>query len=286
MTFFNMVSLQASDMVLAENKIGTTIMIGGERDNNSIFHKNMHYLGVARKDCPECYSDSKMCEKHLAFKLAAIEVGGEPYPLKFKSSPLAIITLCVEGAFDKKSYLDNVTFTNYKNTYSENIWSKCKANILFTTVSTATDGSASLFITNSKCENCEKDIFVKFRPPSEKKLGWLGGCGNMVCTGQRNLLISDLDGKLFSKGNSGSQLVPKNPGVDFTKFGCSSYNSAWNGHECIGNQLGIITFESTATDKRDRVISPVNLLRSNFNNSLNIFNEWFWDGFNLFINKN
>ena len=282
MTFFNFKSIQASDMVLAENLIGTTIMIAGESDNNTIFHKNMHYLGIARTDCPECFSNSKMCQNQLAFKLAAIETEGEGYPLSFKSSPLAIITLCVEGAFDKKSYLDNVKFSNYKNSYSEKNWNQCKANYLFSTVSTATDGSASLFIKNSVCENCEKDTFVNWLKPKASKIGWLGGCGNMVCTGLRNILISDLDGKLFGRTQSGSQLIPKIPGVDFSKYpGCSEYNQYWNGYECLGNNFGIITFESTATDKRDRIISPVNILRNNFNNSLNMLGEWAWDGIYL-----
>ena len=33
-------------------------------------------------------------------------------------------------------------------------------------------------------------------------MGWLGGCGNMVCIGHRNWMISDIDGKFIGKGSS------------------------------------------------------------------------------------
>ena len=279
MTFFNLLSIQASNMILAENSIGTNIMIAGDRKNNSIFHKNMVFISLARKDCTECYANSNMCEDQIAFRLAAIQVSGEEYPLHFKKSPLEIVNLCKEGAFDKKAYLNNVEFINYRMSYGEKIWAKCNSNRLFTTLKQATDGSASLFISDTVCKNCEKESFVKWFEPDKNKIGWKGGCGNMVCTGQRNILISDLDGKLFNKGNVGSQLIPFIPGIDFSKFpGCYNYSKYWNGYECLGKQLGIITFESTATDKRDRIISPVNIYRKNFNNSLNMLNEWSWDG--------
>lgn len=54
------------------------------------------------------------------------------------------------------------------------------------------------YLTNTVCENCDDD--AKFNLISSAGgLGWFGGCGSMVCTGMRNLLVYDKDGKFLGK---------------------------------------------------------------------------------------
>jgi hypothetical protein len=49
----------------------------------------------------------------------------------------------------------------------------------------------------SKCTNCDINALGHYDPPIKSHFGWLGGCGNLPCTGRSNYLIHDHDGGLL-----------------------------------------------------------------------------------------
>ena len=100
-------------------------------------------------------------------------------------------------------------------------------------------------------------------------MGWLGGCGMMVCIGHRNWMVTDIDGK-FIGGGSPVQLIPNNPDL-FTgkeKLNCPR-NDKINGFVCQGNPFTILHFEAFGPDELKRLLSPVNISASHGYNIIN-----------------
>jgi len=65
------------------------------------------------------------------------------------------------------------------------------------TVGRGTDSVNTLIMSNSKNIQSDNQAFVKFLMPNPSLLGWMGGCGNMYCTGFKNVLLTDWTGDLF-----------------------------------------------------------------------------------------
>jgi hypothetical protein len=59
-------------------------------------------------------------------------------------------------------------------------------------------------------------------------LGWLGGCGSILCTGKNNYLIQNRDGSFL--GFAGA-LLANNSDIGANTPGCIS-NPIMNGHIC------------------------------------------------------
>lgn len=86
------------------------------------------------------------------------------------------------------------------------------------------------------------------------------------------MIVTDWDGGLL--GYKG-QIISRNKGI------VQSYcveKAEQNAYHCQGLTFGTLKFESTASDRRERVIIPVNLLNAekNFNNTLDMGWEWHW----------
>ena len=122
---------------------------------------------------------------------------------------------------------------------------------------------------NSTCTNCEVDGLANFLDEDLRFMGWLGGCGNMVCIGHRNWLVSDIDGKFIGSG-SPVQLIPNNPDLFKGKetLNCSR-NDIINGFVCDGNPFTVLHFEAFGPDELKRLLSPVNLSASHGYNMIN-----------------
>jgi len=53
----------------------------------------------------------------------------------------------------------------------------------------------------------------------------------------------------------------------------------WNGYECrTENRLGVLEWEGIGADKLKIVSSPVNLKNKDFDNVVNQYREWSWNG--------
>ena len=108
--------------------------------------------------------------------------------------------ICKQPVFDSKSFIENVTFDNFRQTYT-GVVSNCSGNFVFKPHSGAFDmvGSANLF--TSQCSNCDTSSYLKAPAPNPNFIGWFGGCGDILCTGFQNYLIQDHTGSFFgSKG--------------------------------------------------------------------------------------
>ena len=53
-------------------------------------------------------------------------------------------------------------------------------------------GSHHLF--DSNCTDCQQTAWALFDKPNTKFLGWFGGCGTILCTGNNNYLVHDHSG--------------------------------------------------------------------------------------------
>jgi hypothetical protein len=105
---------------------------------------------------------------------------GEKTPKKFNSG---FDVVCKQPVYDSKSFLVNVTFDNYRQTYSGAIASLCSSNFAMKPHGSAFDQSGSANLFTSKCTNCDTTSYLFATPPNPAQLGWFGGCGDILCTG-------------------------------------------------------------------------------------------------------
>lgn len=57
--------------------------------------------------------------------------------------------------------------------------------------------TGSHHLTNVVCKNCSVDALARFTPPDPSQLTWFGGCGDILCTGKNNYVITDYTGTLL-----------------------------------------------------------------------------------------
>jgi hypothetical protein len=95
---------------------------------------------------------------------------------------------------------------------------QCKNNVIFKPHPSATDFTAGHYLTKTFCTNCDADSYGYFPPPNPKHLGWLGGCGLILCTGNNNYLIYDTDGSFL--GYSGT-ILANNSIIGGNTTGCT-----------------------------------------------------------------
>jgi hypothetical protein len=66
-------------------------------------------------------------------------------------------------------------------------------------------GGVNLY--NSNCTNCDSNSYLTADTPNPAFLSWFGGCGDILCTGFQNYLVSDFTGSFF--GFTGT-IIPNN----------------------------------------------------------------------------
>jgi len=81
---------------------------------------------------------------------------------------------------------------------------------MFKQLDKSDDLTSVVTLTNTDFLDSDSGSIVKFLNNDQSKLGWLGGCGKIACTGRENILLNDTDGKLL--GAIG-QAVPNNPAI-------------------------------------------------------------------------
>lgn len=54
------------------------------------------------------------------------------------------------------------------------------------------DVTAPVYMVKVQYDNTDESAYVHFIPPDKNKLGWLGGCGNILCTGDYNVIVTDV----------------------------------------------------------------------------------------------
>ena len=90
-------------------------------------------------------------------------------------------------------------------------------------------GSVNLF--TSHCTNCDSDSYLIAPAPSPSRLGWFGGCGDILCTGFQNYLVQDHDGMFMG---TNSTIIPNNSVIALNE-GCVE-STAMNAYTCQSRQ--------------------------------------------------
>lgn len=103
--------------------------------------------------------------------------------------------LCNPPVPFSEMFIEDSEFVNFRDNYSTDpMFSKldstiCTDNNVFKASSLASEATAAHFLRNTKCTNCDQDGKMYLVEPDPNERGWFGGCGNMDCSGQENIMI-------------------------------------------------------------------------------------------------
>ena len=273
---FDAMGLNLKRMVLAENNIGTQVMFGRENDDNSFIYEDIVFIALARPTCNFCYKNKDSCSGNTAVSLPITVILGKTLPLD-KPTPEGLTSICKDAAFDQKLIMDDCLFINYKLDYSsdENTnFASCSNNVVFQQREKEPDAHSNAYLTNTKAINSDFNALANLVEPNPDFMFWRGGCGDFACTGEKNWILTDVDGSFF--GQKG-QIIPNNLGINIANTSCVS-NYRWNGRFCQGIKFGTLEFQNDGGDQRKRIIAPVNITSANMRNTLNEWREWKWEG--------
>ena len=184
----------------------------------------------------------------------------------FQTPTMSLDQVSSHQSFDAKAFLNNVRFENffYSNSSSQPF---CSGMSVFRRNSGA-DLTASHYLTNTTCVNCERNAWAYFEPPSPVDIAQ---CGGINCTGANNYFIDDQDGKFTGRV---SQILANNSVIGDQESVCQSV-SALNGHWCNSSSLAVLEYESPYKAESDGVIWPVQLSYDGgaWNSSTNAFKQ-------------
>lgn len=260
-------------MILAENSYNTKLGLGHEGDDVVLSFTDIVFMALARPNCASCYNKSSSCSNMKAVLVPIVQISGKNIPIE-ENIPDGILPQCKESSFDSKLMLNNVEFINYKLDYQSdnNInYRLCKNNIIFDQNSIP-DSASRIFLKNAIAKNSTPAAYIILHEPPQEFLFWRGGCGDFNCSGNKNWLLTDLDGSFLG---AVSQIVPQTEGVEIP--GCQDYKD-WNGKLCPGMSLGILEFQNDGPDQRLRLIAPLNISSRYMKTTLNQWREWQWLG--------
>ena len=199
-------TIMLSKFVMADNGRSVTLKLGASEgnSNHTAFFTNSYISAVSRPSCSECYgSKATQCTGGHGMRMFTPSANGQTLPNKFGSG---FDVVCKQPVYDGKSFLINVTFDNFKKTYT-GAASSCGSNYAFKPHSSAWDFSGSVNLYNSSCTGCDTQSYLYAPDPNPNFMGWFGGCGDIVCTGFVNYLIQDFDGGFL--GTVGT-IIPNN----------------------------------------------------------------------------
>ena len=247
--------------------------MGHEGDDVTLSFTNIVFMAMARPQCSSCYSDGSSCNDMKALLVPIVQISGKDIPID-KHTPLDILSQCTDSAFDQKLLMNNIQFYNYKIDYSQDAntnYKKCSNNYIFQQPSVP-DQSARVWLQNTIAKNSVKDAYIQLEEPPQNFLFWRGGCGDFNCSGNKNWILTDTDGKLFGQP---SQVIPHNDSLVYAN--CVD-NHVWNAKLCTGISFGMMEFQNDGPDQRLRLIAPINVTTPHSLFVLNQWREWQWNG--------
>ena len=212
------------DYIVADCGRAAGLRFGHDGKDQTAEFRNAFITAISRPTCSECYGPTAIdCSSNFAIRMLAVTVNGEMFPEK--SGP-GFDVICKAEVFDAKAFFTNVTFENFNQVYST--LSQCSNNVLFKPHPINQDITGVHHLSNVKCNNCSVDAFAYFTPPNPRDIGWFGGCGKILCTGNNNYMVHDWTGDLL--GFQGV-LIANNSEIGDNEAQCT-YNAAINGHVC------------------------------------------------------
>lgn len=268
-------TVKFSHFIMIDNGRGVTLKLGaseGGHDHTAYLYNS--YIGaVSRSSCAECYGASALsCSNTHGMRMFTASANGEVMPQKFGTG---FDVICKQPVFDSKSFIYNVEFNNFRQSYS-GAAASCSSNHAMRPHSGAFDqvGSANLF--DCTCVNCDTNSYLLANSPSSSQLGWFGGCGDILCTGFNNYLVQDHTGSFF--GSAGT--IIGNNSVIGEGESCTA-STAMNAHMCTGRtDFAVLEYQNVDADKQSRIMWPVylNFTGSNYRTETNGWREWEWLG--------
>lgn len=264
-----------SKFVMADNQRAITLKLGdGEGNTNHTAYLYTSYVtAVSRPACAECYGpNATKCSNLQGLRMFTPSANGEQLPNKYGGG---FDVICKQPVYDAKSYLINVTFDSFMQSYTGAV-SSCGSNFVFKPHSSAFDESGSVNLYNSTCTNCDANSYLLAPAPSPSQLGWNGGCGDILCTGFQNYLIQDFNGSFF--GQRGT-IVPNNSLIGTNESSCT-FSQPMNAYMCQREDFGVLEYQNVAADFNTRIMWPVNLTYdgANYSTITNGWREWDWLG--------
>ena len=205
----------------------------------------------------------------------------EQFPLKDASQ---YDVICNAPAVFGSLFLRDTIFHNFKNTYPSH--SSCSNNAVFRNHKTAASASLGHYLTNVQCLSCDVDARASLENPKAQWFSWFGGCGDVInCSGLKNLIIQDLSGEFYGYP---STIISYNNSIGASIANCTPSVSE-NIYVCERADLGVVEWDARSPDRHLLSSAPVyivndevNILLSNFqegfNNTINIWREWSWNG--------
>ncbi|CAK89031.1 unnamed protein product (macronuclear) [Paramecium tetraurelia] len=265
--------LEMKKFITAENKINIILKGSSINEMNNVIKISDGYItAVARPNCFSCYEniDVNYCSSTLGMQLATMSSQSfVPTVDNLMSDQFDWIS--TKQVMDLKVLVNNLEFNQFK--VNNNQVANCVENAVFRQHPQAIDMTGRHYLKNTLCTDCEfESLLYRLRDSDFNKIGFLGGCGSMECTGQKNILIEDLTGDFFGEIGQG---ISNN-----TEFGqhakyCKRIEQ-WNGYWCPGRNIQVLYFMSTAPDENTRLFSPVVLSDGKNKNILNSCYEWNW----------
>jgi hypothetical protein len=266
------------NFILADNGRGMNLRHGFgsfNGDNNTLVLQNSWITAVSRPNCSYCYGWSATdCSNNYAIRMMVTTPNGEMLPDKFNTG---FDVICQPEAYDSKAFLVNVNFDSYRQNYTSNSnLSSCSNNVVFIPHPLAHDHTGSHYLTRSPCTNCDPNAYAYFTPEDPSVLGWLGGCGLILCTGKNNYVVQDNDGAFL--GTPGT-LLANNSWLGANEPNCT-FNSYINGYICNRTDFAVLEYESIAADFNTRIMWPVNVSYwgGAWTSITNGWREWDWNG--------
>jgi hypothetical protein len=267
-------------VILAENKVHFNTWTGKDGIELNQYHERMFVTALAIPSCAKCYKDASLFSNQVAGYFSPSIVGGR-FPIEVKPH-FSHMIVCKASPPDAKTWVTNVIFENFRTDYSNHEvahWRSVKSNVVYTTYDFTPDLGADQILRNTVCNGCEPKALVYFQQP-DNKVGWKTGCGELICTGKRNIILTDDDGKFL--GQRG-QIIPDYQG--YQKLSNCVKVSGTNSLHCSSVQVGKLLFESLDVNRIARLIAPVNISSAKLHNVVNQWREWAWEGiliYNLF----
>ena len=245
------------------------------RNNHTAYLSYSYVTPVSRPNCPYCYGNNAInCVNNIGFRMYTASNNGEVMPGKFGSG---FDVICKQPVYDNKAYLDNVIFDNFQQNYSGTaVGSICGENFAFRPHTGAFDQVGGHYLTNCSCNNCDNNSFVLCDAPDPSMLGWFGGCGDILCTGKNNYLITDWTGGFLG---SPATIIANNSVIGNNEPNCT-FSTSMNGHLCTRTDFATLEYQSIAPDFNTRIMWPVNLTYdgANYTTITNAWREWDWLG--------
>jgi len=269
-------TLILNHFLMVDNGRSVTLKFGDSegRTNHTAYLYNSYISAVSRPTCAECYGPTAtLCSGIHGMRMLVPSANGESTPKKFNSG---FDVVCKQPVYDSKSFIVNVTFDNFRQTYPGVIASVCGSNFVMIPHSSSFDQVGSAYIDLSKCTQCDTGSFLYAPAPSPSFLGWQGGCGDMICTGFNNYLVQDFNGGFL--GSPGT-IIPNNATFAFNDPGCT-YVASMNAYKCTRSDFAVLEYQNVAKDFNTRIMWPVTLFYdgSNYSTVTNGWREWDWLG--------